>query len=80
MWNKSISDLSIEELFRPINELTKEFALREAGEIDLSVELQSMNEVWFEWTNGQNMPVRACVEARLASPDLLVEIQVTATK
>ena len=40
----------------------------------------AMNEVWFEWTGGQNMPVRACVEARLASPELLVEIQVTATQ
>ncbi|MBU2531603.1 MAG: RidA family protein, partial [Alphaproteobacteria bacterium] len=29
----------------------------------------AMNEVWFEWTGGQNMPVRACVEARLANPD-----------
>jgi enamine deaminase RidA (YjgF/YER057c/UK114 family) len=40
----------------------------------------AMNEVWFEWTGGQNMPVRACVEAALADPKLLVEIQVTATK
>ena len=40
----------------------------------------AMNEVWFEWTGGQNMPVRACVEARLASPEQLVEIQVTAPK
>ena len=40
----------------------------------------AMNEVWFEWTGGKNMPVRACVEARLADPKLLVEIQLTATK
>jgi len=40
----------------------------------------AMNEIWFEWTGGQNMPVRACVEAALADPKLLVEIQVTATK
>ena len=40
----------------------------------------AMNEVWFDWTSGQNMPVRACVEARLADPKLLVEIQVTASK
>lgn len=40
----------------------------------------ALNEAWFEWTAGKNMPVRACVEARLASPELLVEIQVTATK
>ncbi len=40
----------------------------------------AMNEAWFEWTGGQNMPVRACVEARLATPEMLVEIQVTAAK
>ncbi|MFT5507914.1 MAG: enamine deaminase RidA (YjgF/YER057c/UK114 family) [Hyphomicrobiaceae bacterium] len=40
----------------------------------------AMNEAWFEWTGGQNMPVRACVEAALADPKLLVEIQVTAAK
>ena len=40
----------------------------------------AMNEAWFEWTAGQNMPVRACVAAPLADPKLLVEIQVTAAK
>ena len=40
----------------------------------------AMNEVWFAWTAGQNMPVRACVAAPLADPKLLVEIQVTAAK
>lgn len=39
-----------------------------------------MNEVWIAWTAGQNMPVRACIEARLADPRMLVEIQVTAAK
>ena len=40
----------------------------------------AMNEVWFEWTGSKNMPGRACVEASLADPKLLVEIQVTAAK
>lgn len=40
----------------------------------------AMNEVWIAWTDGQNLPTRACVEARLASPAVLVEITVTATK
>ncbi|MEM1306399.1 MAG: RidA family protein [Pseudomonadota bacterium] len=40
----------------------------------------AMNAVWTEWTNGPDLPVRACVEARLATPDMLVEIQVTAVK
>jgi enamine deaminase RidA (YjgF/YER057c/UK114 family) len=40
----------------------------------------AMNEEWFAWTQSKNMPVRACVEAKLADPRMLVEIQVTATK
>jgi len=37
-----------------------------------------MNTVWDEWVDKDNLPVRATVEARLAAPELLVEIQVTA--
>ena len=37
-----------------------------------------MNEVWDQWVDQNNLPVRATVEARLATPELLVEIQVTA--
>lgn len=40
----------------------------------------AMNKVWIEWTGGQNLPVRACVEARLADPRMRVEIQVTAAQ
>lgn len=40
----------------------------------------AMNEAWIAWTGGQNLPTRACVEARLATPAMLVEIAVTATK
>lgn len=40
----------------------------------------AMNEVWNAWTGGQNLPGRACIEARLADPRLLVEIAVIATK
>jgi enamine deaminase RidA (YjgF/YER057c/UK114 family) len=38
-----------------------------------------MNAVWDKWVDMNNLPVRATVEARLATPELLVEIQVTAT-
>ncbi|MEH6825164.1 MAG: RidA family protein [Motiliproteus sp.] len=41
-------------------------------------EFQSMNEIWDAWVDKQNPPVRACVEARLARPELRVEIQVVA--
>lgn len=39
-----------------------------------------MNVVWKEWTGGKDLPARACVEAKLADPKLLVEIMVTAAK
>jgi len=39
-----------------------------------------MNEVWDAWVDSANAPVRACVESRLARPELLVEIQVIAAK
>jgi enamine deaminase RidA (YjgF/YER057c/UK114 family) len=39
-----------------------------------------MNEVWSAWTDPKNLPVRACVEAKLADPRALVEIMVTAAK
>jgi enamine deaminase RidA (YjgF/YER057c/UK114 family) len=37
-----------------------------------------MNAVWDNWVDMDNLPVRATVEARLAAPQLLVEIQVSA--
>jgi enamine deaminase RidA (YjgF/YER057c/UK114 family) len=37
-----------------------------------------LNEIWDGWIDKHNLPVRATVEARLAAPELLVEIQVTA--
>ncbi|PPD30200.1 MAG: hypothetical protein CTY20_03850 [Hyphomicrobium sp.] len=42
---------------------------------------ESMNEVWIDWVGGEaNAPVRACVEAKLVDPRMLVEIQVIAVK
>jgi len=38
----------------------------------------AMNEVWDEWMPAGNAPARACIEARLATPDLLVEIGIIA--
>jgi enamine deaminase RidA (YjgF/YER057c/UK114 family) len=39
-----------------------------------------MNEVWTRWVDPNNLPVRACVEAKLADPNALVEIMVVAAK
>ncbi|MBU1307054.1 MAG: RidA family protein [Alphaproteobacteria bacterium] len=39
-----------------------------------------MNSVWDKWVIPGQTPARACVESRMAAPDILVEIQVTAVK
>jgi len=39
-----------------------------------------MNEVWDAWLPEGVAPARACIEARLVSPELLVEIGVIAAK
>lgn len=46
--------------------------LREIGDFAL------MNTVWDDWVVAGHAPVRACVEARLAAPEIRVEIQVSA--
>jgi enamine deaminase RidA (YjgF/YER057c/UK114 family) len=40
----------------------------------------AMNVVWSAWLPEGGAPVRACVEAKMADPRLLVEIMVTACK
>ena len=39
-----------------------------------------MNVAYNEWTGGQTLPGRACLEAKLADPLILVEIAVVAAK
>lgn len=39
-----------------------------------------MNRAWDEWLDSDNMPARATVEARLASPDYKVEIAAIAAR
>lgn len=38
----------------------------------------AMNEAWDAWAAPERAPARACVEAKLASPDWKVEIKITA--
>jgi len=45
---------------------------------DIERDFAGMNAVWAEWALPSAMPTRATSEAKLASPDLLVEIIVTA--
>ena len=39
-----------------------------------------MNAVWDAWVAPGETPARACIEARLQSPQLMVEIRVIAGK
>ncbi|MCB2095936.1 MAG: RidA family protein [Rhodobacteraceae bacterium] len=41
-------------------------------------DFEAMNEVWDAWVPEGHAPARACGEARLAAPDLRVEVIVTA--
>ena len=41
---------------------------------------EAMNEAWTTWLVGKNAPVRACVEAKLVDPRMLVEIAVIVAK
>lgn len=41
---------------------------------------EAMNEVWTAWLPEGGAPARACVEAHMADPRVLVEIMVTACK
>jgi len=43
-------------------------------------DFSAMNEVWDAWVADGFQPARACVEARMARPELLVEMSVIAVK
>lgn len=43
-------------------------------------DFSAMNEVWDAWIKEEDQPARTCVEARMARPDLLVEMTAVAAK
>lgn len=45
---------------------------------DIDRDFAAMNLVWEGWVDSANTPARATGEARMAAPDILVEIIVTA--
>mmetsp|Transcript_53 Transcript_53/g.62 ORF Transcript_53/g.62 Transcript_53/m.62 type:complete len:147 (-) Transcript_53:115-555(-) len=45
---------------------------------DIETDFKTMNGIWNDWLDPENKPVRATVEANMAFPDFLIEIQVTA--
>lgn len=44
---------------------------------DIKNDFKGMNEVWCEWLDPENKPVRACTQAEMARPEILVEVMVT---
>ena len=38
----------------------------------------AMNEVWDNWLDDKDSPARACVEAAMARPELLIEVSIVA--
>ena len=51
---------------------------RESRSLIYSVDFDAMNGVYDKWIDRENPPARACVEARLADPDLRVEMTAVA--
>ena len=45
---------------------------------DIEKDFAGMNDVWSEWIDAENKPVRATIEANMARTEILVEIQVSA--
>lgn len=45
---------------------------------DIGKDFEAMNKEWVAWLDPENKPARATVESPMASPKILVEIQVTA--
>lgn len=43
-------------------------------------DFDAMNQVWESWLDRANPPARACVEARLARPELIVEMSAVAAR
>jgi enamine deaminase RidA (YjgF/YER057c/UK114 family) len=75
-----------EEVLREIDRLLALCGSNRANVVSATIWLadirhrESMNEAWKAWTGGKDAPVRACVEAKLVDPRMLVEIGVVAVK
>jgi enamine deaminase RidA (YjgF/YER057c/UK114 family) len=46
---------------------------------DIESDFKGMNATWNDWLDPENKPVRATVQSPMARPQILVEIQVSAT-
>ena len=75
-----------EEVLRKIDELLAAAGTDNSKLLSATIWLSDMrhfsemNAVWDAWVSPGNTPARATVEAKLASPDYLVEIMVVAAR
>jgi enamine deaminase RidA (YjgF/YER057c/UK114 family) len=67
----------IEELLRTVNSDKTRLLSVTIYLADMAL-FKEMNEVWDAWVTPGEPPARACVEARMARPELLVEMSVVA--
>eukprot|EP00521_Asterionellopsis_glacialis_P000281 CAMPEP_0195252476 /NCGR_PEP_ID=MMETSP0706-20130129/3883_1 /TAXON_ID=33640 /ORGANISM="Asterionellopsis glacialis, Strain CCMP134" /LENGTH=143 /DNA_ID=CAMNT_0040304775 /DNA_START=92 /DNA_END=523 /DNA_ORIENTATION=+ len=45
---------------------------------DIDRDFKAFNSIWCDWLDPENKPVRATVQSPMATPSILVEVQVTA--
>jgi enamine deaminase RidA (YjgF/YER057c/UK114 family) len=84
--NDSNADITVqtEQVLQKIDALLAEAGSNKGKILSAQIWLASMghfaqmNEVWDAWVPEGQAPGRACIEARLASPDLLVEVGIIA--
>jgi enamine deaminase RidA (YjgF/YER057c/UK114 family) len=73
-----------EQILRQIDDLLRAAGSSKSRLLSATIYLASiatfneMNAVWDAWVDPKNTPARATVEAKLAAPQYLVEIMVTA--
>lgn len=72
------------EILRTIDRILTHFGTSKAKLLTASIWVSDIryragvNEAWLAWVDQQALPTRATVEAKLADPTMLVEIQVSA--
>ncbi len=69
----------IEGLLASVNS-SKENLLSATIYLKAMDDFSDFNKIWDGWFQEANAPVRTCVEARLARPQVLVEITIIATR
>lgn len=84
--NDASADISLQtqQVLQKIDDLLAEAGSDRSQILSAQIWLASMghfaqmNEVWDSWVAEGQAPARACIEARLARPDLLVEVGIIA--